>query len=61
MDFTPDYSCDMKKLRNKSLVKFMGIVNTLALVLVAQTANSTCAWILGQPEEPDEVKRMRKF
>ncbi len=51
----------MKKLRNKSLVKFMGIVNTLALVLVAQTANSTCAWILGQPEEPDEVKRMRKF
>lgn len=52
----------MKKIfRNKNLAKLMGAVNCLALVLVAQTANSACLWILGQPEEPEEVKKMRRF
>lgn len=48
-------------LKNKKLVKLMGVVNCLALVMVAQTANAACMWILGQPEEPEEAKKMRKF
>lgn len=52
----------MKKLlKNKSLVKVMGVVNCLALMLVSQTANVACLWILGQPEEPEEAKKFRKF
>lgn len=52
----------MKKLfSKKNFMKIMGAVNCLAMVLVAQTANVTCAWILGQPEEPEEAKKMRKI
>ena len=44
----------MKKTIRKSLgIKVLGVVNCLALCLTADTAN--------QEEEPEEVKKMRKF
>lgn len=50
-----------KRIANENLMKLLGVVNCLAMVLVAHTANAACAWILGQPEEPEEAKSMRKF
>lgn len=52
----------MRKLISKiRFEKVMGLINCLAMVVVVQTANMACAWILGQPEEPEEVKKMRNF
>ena len=33
---------------------------TLALVVATMTANSTCLWLSHQPEEPEEVKMLKK-
>lgn len=35
--------------------------NAVALVLVAHSANVACGWLFYQEEEPDEVKKLRKF
>ena len=52
----------MKKLvESKIFMKFMRVVNYFSMVLVARTAKTACAWILGQPKEPEEAKKMRKF
>lgn len=51
----------MQKLLKRNRFGIMGIVNCLAMALVACTANAACSWIFGQPEEPEEAKRMRKF
>lgn len=51
----------MTKLLKGKKVGWMNVLNCLALVLVAGTANAACSWIFGQPEEPEEVKSMRKF
>ncbi|MBS6580488.1 MAG: cyclic lactone autoinducer peptide [Clostridiales bacterium] len=32
----------------------------LALVVATMTANSTCLWLFHQPEEPEEVKMLKK-
>lgn len=42
-------------------MKIMEAINFVALVLAVKTANTTCAWILGQPKKPEEAKKMRKF
>lgn len=52
----------MKKTIRKSLdIKVLGVVNCLALCLTAYTANLACNWLYYQEEEPEEVKKMRKF
>ncbi|MBR1692648.1 MAG: cyclic lactone autoinducer peptide [Lachnospiraceae bacterium] len=52
----------MKKITgSNSVKKVMGGVNRLAMSEVSKTANSACAWIYGQPKQPAEAKRMRKF
>ncbi len=38
-----------------------GVMASLAFALVMATANSSCAWLFGQEEEPDSVKALRKF
>lgn len=38
----------------------MGLINTFALFLVMQTANSACIWVAYQPEFPEEAKRLIK-
>lgn len=40
--------------------KFLGFINVLALLLVKQTANSSCAWVFHQPEFPDEANKFKK-
>ena len=35
----------------------LGCVNAMAMMLVVQTANSACVWIVHQPEFPEVAKR----
>lgn len=54
----------MKK--NKMLTKLAAkgavLANCLALIMVINNVNVACAWIWGQPETPDELKKKyRKF
>ena len=49
----------MKKKICSFITRFGGTMAALALV-VAMTANSTCAWLAYQPEEPEEVKMLKK-
>lgn len=52
----------MKKIIRKNLgIKLLGAVNCLALCLTAHTANLACNWLYYQEDEPEEVKKMRKF
>lgn len=34
--------------------------NNLALLLVKQTANASCAWVFHQPEFPEEASKFKK-
>lgn len=55
-------ACNYEKTIRKSLgIKVLGVVNCLALCLTAYTANLACNWLYYQEEEPEEVKKMRKF
>ena len=46
----------MKKKICSFITRFGGTMAALALVVATMTANSTCAWLAYQPEEPEEVK-----
>ena len=52
-------ACNYEKNNQKKL----GYQSTwsLALCLTAYTANLACNWLYYQEEEPEEVKKMRKF
>ncbi len=45
----------------KAILKFGQCFAALALVFATVTANSACMIIAYQPEEPDAVKKLRKF
>ena len=45
----------------QSKTKVLEGINLLALKLTARSANLACDWLYFQDEEPDEVKKMRKF
>lgn len=49
----------MKKLHS-FITKFGGLVAAFAVVVTSLTSNSTCLWITYQPEEPEEVKALKK-
>lgn len=51
----------MKKILDKVKTKVLEGINLLALKLTACSANLACDWLYFQDEEPDEVKKMRKF
>ena len=52
----------MKKIIRKNLgIKLLGAVNCRALCFTAYTANRACNWLYYQEDEPEEVKKMRKF
>ena len=38
----------------------LGCVNALAMLMVVQTANSACVWVVHQPEFPLEASKYRK-
>ena len=44
----------MKKKICSVITRFGGTMAALALVVATMTANSTCAWLAYQPEEPEE-------
>lgn len=44
----------------KMIDKIMESVNKLALLFVAQTANSACIWVAYQPEFPEEARKFNK-
>lgn len=39
----------------------LGCVNALAMMMVVQTANSACVWMIHQPEFPEGAKKYNKF
>lgn len=41
--------------------KMITVMNCLAVMLVAQTANSACIWIFHQPEFPQEANKYSKL
>ena len=47
----------MKKLCS-FVTKFGGFVTAFAIVVTSLTANSACAWIAYQTEEPEDVKAL---
>ena len=51
----------MKKILDKVTTKVLEGINLLALKLTARSANLACDCLYFQDEEPDEVKKMRKF
>ena len=54
--------CNYEKIIRKNMgIKLLGAVNCLALCLTAYTANLACNWLYYQEDEPEEVKKMRKF
>lgn len=50
----------MKKRINVLISKFGGVFAAFAVIVTYLTANSTCAWLSYQPEEPEEVKALKK-
>jgi hypothetical protein len=51
----------MTKTINQFIAKFGAAFAGLAVIVAALTANSTCFWFSHQPEEPDEIKQLKKF
>lgn len=47
----------MKKFFNP---KVMTILNSLAVMFVASSANSACSWMFHQPEFPKEAEKFRR-
>lgn len=50
----------MKKRFYTLITKFGGLLAAFAVVVSTMTSNSTCLWITYQPEEPEEVKALKK-
>ncbi len=50
-------------MKLKSILKkgIMGCTNALALLLVVQTANSACVWVIHQPEFPKEAEKFKRL
>ncbi len=45
---------------NGMLKKVMlSCANIMAMVMVVQTVNSTCVWIVHQPKLPDEINKFK--
>ena len=49
----------MKKLYS-FITRLGGMVAAFAVVVTSLTANSACVWLAYQPEEPEEVKALKK-
>lgn len=48
-------------MKNKIMKYFGVIMNSIALMLVVQSANTACVWIFHQPEFPEEANKYRKL
>ena len=45
----------------KLSIKFGGVIATFALAVTTLTANSTCDFIIHQPNLPEGAEKLRKF
>ena len=56
---------DSKKIREDKFMEVkkgvMKCLNTLALLLVMQTANSACIWVAHQPEFPEAANKFKYY
>ena len=51
----------MQKLKSAvKKVMSVGLMNSLAIMLVAQSANQACLWFYHQPEFPESAGRFKK-
>lgn len=50
----------MKKKITQFVTKFGGTMAAFAVMVAVLTANSACLWLTHQPEEPDEIKQLKK-
>lgn len=48
------------RIKNAFMKVFITCFNMIAMLMVAQTANSACMWIAHQPEFPEEAKKFKK-
>jgi cyclic lactone autoinducer peptide len=44
----------------KLFIQFGKVVNMFALLMVFQSANSTCVWVFHQPKFPDDAEKYIK-
>lgn len=50
-------------MRSKKYLKRLmstGVLNTLALLLVVQSANQACIWFFHQPKFPESANKLKK-
>lgn len=50
-------------MKLKNIVKriaSVGVLNSLALILVIQNSNQACMWIFHQPEFPEQAEKFKK-
>ena len=52
--------CFRKKMLKKLLLKIGALANCMALVLVMQSANTACGWIVHQPKFPEDANKYKK-
>lgn len=45
----------------KFIFKYSGILTAFALIIASHSANAACFYHFNQPEQPDAVKKLRKF
>lgn len=50
----------MKKKITQFMTRFGGTMAAFAVMIAALTANSACFWLSHQPEEPEEIKQLKK-
>ena len=49
----------MMRLKGSVKLAILKIINLLAMLMVVQTANTACIWVVYQPEFPDEASIRR--
>ena len=49
-------------MKLKTMLKkvMLGCINAMSMLMVVQTANSACVWIVHQPEFPEVAKKYRR-
>ncbi|QBE95162.1 hypothetical protein PMF13cell1_00665 [Blautia producta] len=48
-------------MREKLYKKIVDVINRVAVCFVTRSANLACDWLYYQDEEPDAVKKFRRF
>lgn len=48
-------------MKSSIIFKFAGIIASLALMVTAANVNTTCLFIMHQPELPEGANKLRRF